>query len=110
MDLSITDDTEMWLIAMSPTARQATVFSCITKAIVTAPATRDAAHPSWHEKILMYDPVILEDLAAWLNAGQLDRVGYDREVSSGEVKRWCESKSVCCLWKVNLRGRERKRF
>ena len=110
MDLSITDDTEMSLIAVSPTAQQTTLFSCITKAITTAPATRDAAHPSWHEKMLMYDPVILEELAAWLNAGQLDRVGYGKEVSPGEVKRWCESKSVCCLWRVNLHGRERKRF
>jgi hypothetical protein len=60
--------------------------------------------------MLMYDPVVLEDLTSWLNAGQLDRVGYDDEVSAGDVKKWCESKSICCLWKVNLQGKERKRF
>jgi len=110
MDVSITEDTEMSLVAMSPTVQQTTVFGYITKAVTTAPATKDPANPSWHEKMLMYDPVILEDLTAWLNAGQLDRVGYDGEVAPGDVKGWCESKSVCCLWRVNLHGKERKRF
>jgi hypothetical protein len=59
--------------------------------------------------MLLYDPVVLEDLAAWLNTGELTRLGYDEEVSPAEVKRWCESRSVICLWKVNLRGKERKR-
>ncbi|KAK3335163.1 structure-specific endonuclease subunit SLX4 [Cercophora scortea] len=108
-DLSITEDTEMSLV-MSPSDQQEALFGHITKAVTTAPPTTDPAEPSWHEKMLMYDPVILEDLAAWLNAGQLDRVGFDGEVAPTDVKKWCESQSVCCLWRVNLRGKGRKRF
>lgn len=110
LELSITEDTEMSLMAGSPTTREMEVFDYITKAVKTEPPTRDVTQPTWHEKMLMYDPVILEDMAAWLNSGQLDRVGYDGEVAASEVKSWCESKSICCLWRVNLRGRERKRI
>ncbi|KAK3341894.1 structure-specific endonuclease subunit SLX4 [Lasiosphaeria hispida] len=110
MEVSITEDTEMSLLAASPTTQQTAMFGHITKAVTSAPPTKDPENPSWHEKMLMYDPVILEDLTAWLNAGQLDRVGYDGEVAPADVKRWCESKSVCCLWRVNLHGKERKRF
>ncbi len=109
MDLSVTEDTETSLMA-SPTTQQVTLFRYITQAVISAPRTTDPANPSWHDKMLMYDPIILEDLTGWLNAGQLDRVGHDGEVSPGDVKRWCESKSVCCLWRENLRGKERKRF
>ncbi|ODA79389.1 hypothetical protein RJ55_04982 [Drechmeria coniospora] len=107
--LSVEDDTETSL-ATSPTDQQRILFSHIAKAVTTAPRTTDPANPSWHEKILLYDPIVLEDLTAWLNSGQLTRVGYDGEARVGEVKRWCESKSICCLWRVNLRGRERKRY
>ncbi|KAH6853218.1 structure-specific endonuclease subunit SLX4 [Chaetomium sp. MPI-CAGE-AT-0009] len=109
IDLSVTEDTEMSLMA-SPTTQEVSLFGYITRAVVSAPPTKDPANPSWHEKMLMYDPIILEDLTAWLNAGQLDRVGFDGEVAPEDVKKWCESKSVCCLWRVNLRGKERKRF
>ncbi|KAK4202976.1 Slx4 endonuclease-domain-containing protein [Triangularia verruculosa] len=109
VDLSITEDAEMSLIA-SPTTEQVSVFAYITKAIKSAPPSRDPMDPSWHEKILMYDPIILEDLASWLNAGQLDKAGFDGEVSPADVKQWCESKGVCCLWRVSLRGLERKRL
>ncbi|KAK0731976.1 hypothetical protein B0H67DRAFT_91826 [Lasiosphaeris hirsuta] len=110
MKVSITEDTEISLLVASPTTQQAAMFGHITKAVTSAPPTKDPENPSWHEKMLLYDPVILEDLTAWLNAGQLDRVGYDGEVAPADVKRWCESKSVCCLWRVNLQGKERKRF
>ena len=103
------EDTEVSL-AVDPTNREEQLFGFITKAVQTAPPTEDPLEPSWHEKMLMYDPVILEDLTAWLNSGQLDRVGFDEEVSPNEVKKWCESKSVCCLWRVNVHGKERKRF
>nr|Q2HCM6.2 RecName: Full=Structure-specific endonuclease subunit SLX4 [Chaetomium globosum CBS 148.51] len=109
VDLSVTEDTEASLIA-SPTTQDVSLFGYITRAVASAPPTKDPANPSWHEKMLMYDPIILEDLTAWLNAGRLDQVGFDGEVAPGDVKKWCESKSVCCLWRVNLRGKERKRF
>ncbi|KAK0732462.1 hypothetical protein B0T21DRAFT_384747 [Apiosordaria backusii] len=107
VDLSMTEDTEMSLIA-SPTTEQVSVFAYITKAITSAPPSKDAMDPSWHEKILMYDPIILEDLASWLNAGQLDKVGFDGEVSPADVKQWCENKSR--KWTGNKRGRSKPRF
>lgn len=57
--------------------------------------------PTWQEKIAMYDPIILEDLTAWLNVEGLDLVGEDREVHTGIVREWCESKGICCCWKKN---------
>ncbi|OIW23887.1 hypothetical protein CONLIGDRAFT_637128 [Coniochaeta ligniaria NRRL 30616] len=111
VDLSMTEaDDSVLSLTSSPTSQQARLFAYITDAVRTAPRSKDPQNPSWHEKMLLYDPIVLEDLAAWLNAGQLDRVGCEEEVSCGDVKKWCESKSVCCLWKVNLNGKERKRF
>lgn len=105
---------------------EAVLFAAITRAVTSAPRSRasvsrqsgsrsgcdtgTAPEPSWHEKMLMYDPIILEDFAAWLNSGPLTREGWDDEVWPGLVKRWCESRSVCCLWRVSLRGKERKRM
>lgn len=111
VELSVTEaDDSVLSLTSSPTGQQARLFGYITDAVRTAPRSRDPENPSWHEKMLLYDPVVLEDLTAWLNAGQLDRVGFEEEVSCGDVKKWCESKSVCCLWKVNINGKERKRF
>ena len=107
--VDINEDTEISL-HLSPTAQQSALFSHITRAVKSAPRTTDPENPSWHEKMLMYDPVILEDLTAWLNEGQLTKVGYDGEASPTDVKKWCESKSVCCLWRGNRRGKERKRL
>ncbi|GKT97084.1 AT hook domain-containing protein [Colletotrichum tofieldiae] len=109
VSVSIGDDTEMSL-ATSPTSQSSVLFAQITEAVTSAPPTTDPKKPSFHEMMLMYDPVVLEDLATWLNTGQLSRVGYDGEVSPNEVKQWCESKSVCCLWRESLRGKERKRY
>lgn len=109
VDMSINEDTEISL-NLSPTAQQSVLFSHITRAITSAPRTTDPEKPSWHEKMLMYDPIILEDLTVWLNAGQLTRVGYDSEASPMDVKKWCESKSICCLWRGTWRGTERKRL
>ncbi|OTA08210.1 hypothetical protein A9Z42_0091600 [Trichoderma parareesei] len=109
LSISVMDDTDPSL-SLHPTEDRPLSHEYITKAITSAPRTTDPANPSWHEKMLLYDPIVLEDLTTWLNCGQLTRVGFDGEVSTMEVKQWCESKSVCCLWKVNLRGRERKRY
>lgn len=109
LSVSLDEDTELSLSA-TPDDKQRDLHDRITEAITTAPRTTDPSEPSWYEKILLYDPIVLEDLTGWLNSGQLTRVGHDDEVRPAEVKKWCESKSVCCLWKVNLRGRERKRY
>ncbi|KAK1569835.1 AT hook domain-containing protein [Colletotrichum navitas] len=110
VSVSIGDDTEISLAASPPTSQSAVLFARITEAVMSAPPTTDPKKPSFHEMMLMYDPIVLEDFAAWLNTGQLSRVGYDGEVSPNEVKQWCESKSVCCLWRESLRGKERKRY
>lgn len=99
------DDTEL-----SPTATQELLFKHISSAVTSAARARDPSHPSWHEKMLLYDPIILEDLAAWLNTGALEKVGWDGEVAPKEVKKWCEMKSVCCLWRESLRNGSRSRY
>lgn len=93
------------------------INSQITKAITkyVAPPTRDHQRdPTWHEKILLYDPIVLEDLAAWLNTEGLGLIGEDREVSAFEVRSWCEMKGVCCYaigggWRGNVKGKARAR-
>jgi hypothetical protein len=109
LDLTAMDEGDLSL-TVSPTDQQAELFKRITKAVTSAPRSQDPSKPSWHEKMLLYDPIILEDLASWLNGGQLTGVGYDGEVSPHDVKRWCESKSVICLWRQNINGKERKRY
>ena len=82
----------------------------ITKAVTTFPPTHDPKNMTFYEKILMFEPIVLEDLAAWLNTQGLSRVGEDDEVWPGLVKEWCETRSVCCLWKENLSGGNRGRW
>ncbi|KAF5663792.1 structure-specific endonuclease subunit SLX4 [Fusarium denticulatum] len=109
LDMSLTTNDGTPLTA-TQSDQEALLFDHITNAVTSAPRTTDPHEPSWHEKILIYDPIVLEDLAAWLNTGELSRVGYDGEVNPNDVKKWCESKSICCLWRISLRGKERKRF
>lgn len=77
----------------------------ITKAVrgqsqaSTNPSMGGRSHPTWHEKMLMYDPIILEDFTTWLNVEGLGLVGEDREVSTTDAREWCESKGICCCWK-----------
>ncbi|KAH6639217.1 hypothetical protein C7974DRAFT_388040 [Boeremia exigua] len=44
------------------------ICTAITAHVRTIPPTSDPKKPSWHEKILMYDPIILEDFTAYLNS------------------------------------------
>ncbi|EGO53809.1 hypothetical protein NEUTE1DRAFT_127024 [Neurospora tetrasperma FGSC 2508] len=109
----ITECEESLLDMTSRTPSEADLFKHITEAITTAPRTTNPSEPSWHEKILMYDPIILEELTAWLNtAGKgLDRVGWEGcEAGTEEVRRWCESKGVGWVWREGNRGQVRKRF
>lgn len=61
-------------------------------------------NPTWHEKMLLYDPIILEDLTRWLNTEGLALIHEDREITALEVRGWCESRGICCLWKGGWRG------
>ena len=93
------------------------INSQITDAItkyVASPTRDHQRDPTWHEKILLYDPIVLEDLAAWLNTEGLGLIGEDREVSALEVRSWCEMKGVCCYavgggWRGNVKGKARAR-
>lgn len=86
------------------------LFAQMTKAITTFPPTNDIKNMTFHEKILMYEPIVLEDLTTWLNTQGLASVGEDDEVEPLLVKEWCEERSVCCLWRENLRGGARARY
>jgi len=88
----------------------AALLAKITEAITTYPPSHDMKRLTWHEKILLYEPIVLEDLATWLNRAGLGWVGVDDEVGPGVVKEWCEGRSVCCLWRENLRGGARARY
>jgi hypothetical protein len=83
--------------------------SQITKAVRLQPRSFsvDCKRPSWHEKILMYDPIILEDFATWLNIEGLGLTHEDREVSAEFVRQWCESNGICCGFRKNSRRSER---
>jgi hypothetical protein len=93
------------------------INSQITDAIrkyVPSPTRDHQRDPTWHEKILMYDPIVLEDLAAWLNTEGLGLIGEDREVSALDVRSWCEMKGVCCYgvgggWRGNVKGKAKAR-
>jgi hypothetical protein len=95
---------------LSPGSSQVIVFKHITKAVMNDTPSKDSSNPSWHEKVLLYDPIILDDLTVWLNTGALEKVGWDDEVDPKEVKKWCESKSICCLWRESLRNGTRNRY
>ncbi|GJP92259.1 structure-specific endonuclease subunit slx4 [Aspergillus niger] len=84
----------------------------LTEQITKAVRAQSAAHPAssnsnkthtrkqtWHEKILMYDPIPLEEFTTWLNTEGLGLVNEDREVGAGFVRRWCESKGVVCCYR-----------
>ena len=95
---------------VTPGLTRTQLFRKITEAITTFPPNQDPQNLTWHEKILIYDPIMLEDLAVWLNTEGLGRVGVDEEVGPAIVKAWCEERSICCLWKANLKGQARSRF
>lgn len=83
----------------SPASPTPTLFSQITRAISTFPPTHSAQNPTFHERILLYEPIVLEDLTCWLNTVGLSHVGVDEEVPPKVVKEWCERGGVCCFWR-----------
>lgn len=138
-------DDATWIAAMP------ILFPQITATVKSTAPSNDMAKPSWYEKILLYDPIVLEDLTAWLNergvrvetkqlkarpkvkttkkkkkkkneaelevelveeaASAVDEYETVRELlKPWMVQRWCEDKSICCLWKEGLRGGVRTRY
>ncbi|KAL7271733.1 5'-flap endonuclease [Rhizina undulata] len=54
------------------------------------------------EKLLRYEPVVVDEFCGWLNVRGLGAVGVDEEVGAEVVREWCEAGGVCCvldLWK-----------
>lgn len=68
------------------TALKSTLFPRITEHIRSLPPTTDPAKPSWHEKILQYIPVVLEDLTAHLNERTAIRMW--KKATLQQVKAW----------------------
>lgn len=62
------------------------IFDQITSHIRSLPPSEDPNRPSWHEKILMYDPIVVEDLTAYLAAHTSIRT-Y-RRATKVQIKAW----------------------
>ena len=98
-------DAKRTILPLSPSSQERELFSTISRAVTSQPPSRDIKRLSWYEKILLYDPVLLEDLTKWLNEEGLGSVGYDGEVQPLQVRAWCLRKGICCLWKESKRNR-----
>lgn len=89
------------------------VFMNITKVIKSAPSTLDPTKLSWHERMLLYEPIIIEDLTEWLReqkvsgpvSGAKGKDGREGPLEYWVVRNWCERNSICCGWKGGSRGR-----
>ena len=99
------------------------VFPHITNAVMNQTSELGLSKLTWHEKILLYDPIVLEDLTTWLNTGplkgEIDRgVNQDKskdpmaidQVEPWMVQLWCEEHSVCCLWREGSRGGVKSKY
>ncbi|KAI9894095.1 MAG: 5'-flap endonuclease [Vezdaea aestivalis] len=82
----------------------------ITRAVLAQLPSHDIAAPSWREKILLYDPVVVEEMTAWLNTEGLEKIGVDEEVALADVRSWAESRGICCVSSLTWKGRERRRL
>ncbi|TGZ77725.1 hypothetical protein EX30DRAFT_366449 [Ascodesmis nigricans] len=65
---------------------------------------------SYYHHVLMYDPIIVEELTAWLNTEGLAAAGEDVTVTGEDVRRWCDANGVVGLRRITQRGKERTRF
>lgn len=91
-------------------AGQAELFAAITKSVREAPRG-SISEPSWHERMLMFEPVVLEDLTDWLNSIGLrfkSNGSKEEELTSAVVRQWCDDQSVCCVWRLTRRKQTRK--
>jgi len=73
---------------------------------------------NWWEKMLMYDPIVIEDLTAWLDGKGMrvpnwkmkkgkDGEGDERgggQLQGWMVQRWCDENSICCVWRESLKS------
>ncbi|KAF8463135.1 hypothetical protein BDZ91DRAFT_732546 [Kalaharituber pfeilii] len=92
------------------TQKNEAMQTSISQAIMAQYSSTENISNSWHYKILLYEPIILEDLTVWLNTEGLSKVGVDEEVPPEVVKEWAERRSICNVWEKGNRGQERKRL
>jgi hypothetical protein len=62
------------------------LFTRITSLVRSLPPSTSPGKPSWHEKILMYDPIVLEDFTAFLNMHST--IHTYRKATQKQVKMW----------------------
>jgi hypothetical protein len=92
---------------------QPSLFKEITDTVKATPPSTDIHKPSWAEKIALYDPIVIEDLTAWLNGDMQLKVRIKQredELQGWMVQKWCEEKSVCCLWREGMWGGVKKKY
>ena len=90
--------------ASTPPLSSPDILDFITQAITSATPTHNPGILTWHERILMYEPLIIEDLTRWLNEEGLGKVATDEEVGTAKVREWCERRGVCWAWRGGWRG------
>jgi hypothetical protein len=91
---------------------QAKLFPDITLAVKGQPRSSGGQKLTWYEKMLLYDPIVIEDLTAFINGEGLRTTIKEKEeeVRGWMVQKWCEENSVCCLWKEGLSGRVKTKY
>ncbi|KAF2765619.1 hypothetical protein EJ03DRAFT_204718 [Teratosphaeria nubilosa] len=62
------------------------LFPLITNTLKAMPRSTDPEKPSWHQKILLYDPIVLEDITADLNEKGL-RVSIRRRKTKAAARK-----------------------
>ncbi|PSN64976.1 hypothetical protein BS50DRAFT_611200 [Corynespora cassiicola Philippines] len=62
------------------------VYAAITSHVRHIPPTTNLKSPSWHEKILMYDPIVLEDFTSYLNASTA--ICTYKKATQKQIKAW----------------------
>jgi hypothetical protein len=73
-------------LELSWPATKDSIFELITSHVRSIPPTTDPAHPSWHEKMLMYDPIVVEDFTAYLATNTSIRIF--RRATKLQIKAW----------------------
>ncbi|KAF2454694.1 hypothetical protein BDY21DRAFT_100908 [Lineolata rhizophorae] len=80
------------------------LFPKITHAVKSEPPSTNQSELTWYERMLMYDPIVVEDLTDWVNSLGIRVQGKKGmvQVEKWMVQKWCEDKSICCYWREGL--------
>lgn len=62
------------------------VFAGVTAHVRSLAPTTNPELPTWHEKILMYDPIVIEEFTAYLNANT--RIRAFKRATQKQIKAW----------------------